>query len=141
MRALDSAIGFPSRPTSASSMLGLLMPDEVRSSFMRLETGGAGENSPPGSSLVRVPGDKLCDSEGHRDLESGEKAEADDDQYHGVPGHSLCRLALGREPGCLVRPLLGSVEQAVRGLDTVALRFAQRRARSHGDRVPVRAQA
>src|SRR6266498_1403743 len=35
MRALDSAIGFPSRPTSASSMLGLLMPEEVRRSFMR----------------------------------------------------------------------------------------------------------
>src|SRR6266536_4636937 len=34
MRALDSAIGFPSRPTSASSMLGLLMPEEVRRSFM-----------------------------------------------------------------------------------------------------------
>jgi hypothetical protein len=32
---LDSAIGFPSRSTSASSMLGLLMPEEVRRSFMR----------------------------------------------------------------------------------------------------------
>jgi hypothetical protein len=36
MRALDSAIGFPSRPTSASSMLGLLIPEEVRSSFTGL---------------------------------------------------------------------------------------------------------
>src|SRR6185503_7313843 len=35
MRALDSAAGFPSRPTSASSMLGLLMPEEVRRNFMR----------------------------------------------------------------------------------------------------------
>src|SRR5262249_27475334 len=34
MRALDSAIGFPRRPTSASSMLGFLMPPEVRRNFM-----------------------------------------------------------------------------------------------------------
>src|SRR6266700_1231407 len=48
MRALDSAIGFPSRPTSASSMLGLLMPEEVRRSFM-LPPGvvTAGENVLP----------------------------------------------------------------------------------------------
>src|SRR5262249_36848814 len=35
MRALASAIGFPRRPTSASSMLALLTPEEVRRSFMR----------------------------------------------------------------------------------------------------------
>jgi hypothetical protein len=31
-RALDSAIGLPSRSTSTSWMLGLLMPEEVRRS-------------------------------------------------------------------------------------------------------------
>src|SRR4029453_4316939 len=46
MRALDSAIGFPRRPTSASSMLGLLMPEEVRRSFMRPPgVAAAGENA------------------------------------------------------------------------------------------------
>src|SRR4051794_31152672 len=34
-RALDSAMGFPSRSTSASVMLWLLMPEEVRRSFMK----------------------------------------------------------------------------------------------------------
>src|SRR5436190_23757474 len=34
-RAVDSAIGFPSRSTSASRMLVFLMPAEVRRSFMR----------------------------------------------------------------------------------------------------------
>jgi hypothetical protein len=34
-RALDSAIGLPSSWTSASEMLGLLMPEEVRRSFMK----------------------------------------------------------------------------------------------------------
>ena len=33
-RALDSAIGLPSRSTSALWMLGFLMPAEVSSSFM-----------------------------------------------------------------------------------------------------------
>src|SRR3954453_14269734 len=33
-RALASAIGLPRRPTSASWMLGLLMPADVRRSFM-----------------------------------------------------------------------------------------------------------
>src|SRR5690349_23678107 len=33
-RALDSAIGLPRRSTSASWMLGFLMPAEVRRSFM-----------------------------------------------------------------------------------------------------------
>jgi len=33
-RALDSAIGLPSRSASASAMLGLLMPEEVRRNFM-----------------------------------------------------------------------------------------------------------
>jgi hypothetical protein len=32
--ALDSAIGLPSRPVSAPRMLALLMPEEVRRSFM-----------------------------------------------------------------------------------------------------------
>src|SRR6185312_7444998 len=36
MRALESAMGLPNRSTSASSMLGLLMPEEVRRSFMCL---------------------------------------------------------------------------------------------------------
>ncbi len=33
-RALDSAIGLPSRPTSASWMLVFLMPADVRRSFI-----------------------------------------------------------------------------------------------------------
>ncbi len=33
-RALDSAIGLPSRSTSASWMLAFLMPADVRSNFM-----------------------------------------------------------------------------------------------------------
>src|ERR1700722_20743340 len=33
-RALHSAIGLPSRPTSAFSMLGFLIPADVESSFM-----------------------------------------------------------------------------------------------------------
>src|SRR3954447_23656797 len=46
MRALDSAIGFPRRPTSASSMLGLLMPEEVRRTFIRPPgVAAAGENA------------------------------------------------------------------------------------------------
>src|SRR4051812_2861786 len=46
MSALDSAIGFPRRPTSAPSMLGLLMPEEVRRSFMRPPgIAAAGENA------------------------------------------------------------------------------------------------
>ena len=35
--ALDSAIGLPSRSTSASWMLGLVMPTEVRRSLMTRE--------------------------------------------------------------------------------------------------------
>jgi hypothetical protein len=35
-RALDSAIGLPKRPTSASRMLAFLMPAEVRRSLVLL---------------------------------------------------------------------------------------------------------
>src|SRR3954447_2636513 len=44
-RALDSLIGLPSRPTSASGMLAFLMPAEVRRSFkLRPECVHVGEN-------------------------------------------------------------------------------------------------
>src|SRR3954469_4903394 len=41
-RALDSAMGLPSRSTSAFSMLGFLIPAEVRRSFTGLPESGCG---------------------------------------------------------------------------------------------------
>src|ERR1035438_2540595 len=52
-RALDSAIGLPKRSTSASWMLGFLMPAEVRRNLMMplwywiVDVGGATERTQP----------------------------------------------------------------------------------------------
>src|SRR5262245_22184250 len=47
-RALDSAIGLPNRPTSASWMLAFLIPAEVSRSFTRAAfSAGAREGRPP----------------------------------------------------------------------------------------------
>ena len=88
---------------------------------------------------VRVSGDELRDPERDRDLEGGEQREAQDDQQHRVPRHSLFRLALGSEPG-LLGPLFGSVDQAVSGLHPAAFVLAQRSARCHTPLVPTRAR-
>ena len=94
-------------------MLGFLIPDEVRRSFMRQRlTARQKLIAGCGWSLVRVPGDELRDSEGEPDLETHEERKAGHDQHHEVPRHSLSGLALGREP-CLLGPLLGAMQQAV----------------------------
>src|ERR1700761_2468166 len=51
-RAVDSPTGLPSRPVSASWMLGLLMPEEVSRSLMTTADRGSGRISSRQARLV-----------------------------------------------------------------------------------------